>query len=126
SPASVVTTPAGVTFRIVLLPLSATKTLPELSTATPEGRLNRAALPVPSSLPSSYHPASFVTTPADVTSRIFLLSLSATKTFPALSTPTPQGRSNRAALPVPPPLPRFTASPASVVTTPAGVTFRIV
>ncbi len=34
---SVVTTPADVTFLIVPLPLSATKTLAALSTATPEG-----------------------------------------------------------------------------------------
>ena len=50
-PASVVTTPAGVILRIVLLPVSATYTLPALSTATPSGWANRAALPVPSALP---------------------------------------------------------------------------
>jgi len=36
-PASVVTTPSGVSFRIVLLPASATYTLPALSTATLDG-----------------------------------------------------------------------------------------
>ena len=47
-PAKVVTTPALVTFRIVWLSVSATKTLPAVSTATPLGVSNLAAEPVPS------------------------------------------------------------------------------
>ena len=46
-PAYVVTTPAAVTLRIVLLPASATKTLPDESTAVDQGWLKRAAVPVP-------------------------------------------------------------------------------
>src|ERR1019366_3318022 len=100
---------------MVLLPLSATNTLPALSTATPQGYLNRAALPVPSALPEvPARPASVVTTPAGVTFRIVQLTSSATNMLPAPSTATPVGKLSRAAL------------PASVVTTPAGVTFRIV
>jgi hypothetical protein len=45
-PAKVVTTPAGVTLRILWLLASATKTLPLASTATPVGPLNHAAVPV--------------------------------------------------------------------------------
>ena len=52
-PASVVTTPSGVIFRIVLLPQSATMGLPLPSIAMPRGFLNRAALPVPSVLPDA-------------------------------------------------------------------------
>src|ERR1035437_3983975 len=125
-PASVVTAPAEVTFRIVLLPESATKTLPTASTATPDGPLNCAELPVPSLMPGvPALPASVVTTPAEVTFRIVELPVSATKTLPALSTATPEGRLNRASLPVPSALPEFPALPASVVTIPAGVTSRI-
>ena len=50
-PASVVTTPAGVAFRIKWLSVSATKKLPALSTATSEGLKNLAPVPVPSVLP---------------------------------------------------------------------------
>ena len=50
-PAKVVTTPAGVIFRIVLLDESATNTLPDPSTATPAGLMNWAAVPVPSIVP---------------------------------------------------------------------------
>ena len=50
-PASVVTAPAAVILRIVLLPVSATYTLPAPSTATPNGRWKVAAVPVPSALP---------------------------------------------------------------------------
>ena len=76
-PAMVVTTPAGVTLRIVLLPVSATYTLPELSTARPPGWLKPAALPVPSVDPN-VPPASVVTTPAGVILRMLWLSESAT------------------------------------------------
>ena len=62
NPASVVTTPAGVTFRMVLLPMSDTYTLPALSTAAPNGMKKRARLPAPSVLPgpSSGAPAKVV------------------------------------------------------------------
>jgi len=50
-PAKVLTTPVGVILRIVWAKGSATKTLPEPSTPTPAGLKNRAALPVPSTLP---------------------------------------------------------------------------
>src|SRR5262245_40069127 len=43
-PASVVTTPAGLILRMVWLPMSATYTLSDESTATPEGKKNRAVL----------------------------------------------------------------------------------
>ena len=76
-PASVVTTPAAVIFRIVLERLSATYTVPSAPTATPSGLLNVAAAPVPSALPAAPEPASVVTTPAAVIFRI-LLAWSAT------------------------------------------------
>ena len=47
-PATVVTTPAGETFRMTELSRSATYTTPDRSTAMPEGSLKRAALPAPS------------------------------------------------------------------------------
>src|SRR6185436_16595932 len=69
-PATVVTTPAGVTLRIVELSASVTRRLPALSTATPVGRLKRASGPVPSALPDTNAvPAKVVTTPAGVTLR---------------------------------------------------------
>ena len=46
--------------------------------------------------------------------------------FPALSTAIPRGYQNRAALTGPSALPLRPATPASVVTIPVGVTFRIV
>ena len=55
-----------------------------------------------------------------------LLPESATKTLPAPSTATPLGQLKRAAAPVPSALPDEPAVPASVVTTPAGVIFRMV
>ena len=126
-PASVVTTAAVVILRIVLFDESATYTLPTLSTATPYGASKLAAAPVPSALPTTPSvPASVVTTPAGVTWRMASLSLSATYTFPALSTATPSGRSKLAAGPVASALPTTPAVPASVVTTPAGVILRIV
>ncbi len=64
--------------------------MPALSTATPSGDENRAALPVPSTLPlSPATPASVVTTAAGVILRIVWFEVSATYTLPALSTATP-------------------------------------
>ena len=77
-PASVVTTPAAVIFRIVLERLSATYTVPSAPTATPSGLLNVAAAPVPSARPATPEPASVVTTPAAVIFRILWLAISAT------------------------------------------------
>ena len=56
------TTPLGVTFRIVWLLLSATYTLPALSTAAPHGTRKHARLPGPSASPepSSGGPARVV------------------------------------------------------------------
>ena len=71
-PAKVLTSPAGVIFLIRLLVTSATYTLSLLSTATPEGPLKEAAVPVPSAEPvTPAVPAKVVTSPADV---IFLIS----------------------------------------------------
>jgi hypothetical protein len=90
-PASVVTTPPGVTLRMRLLPQSATITLPLLSTATPQGVMNEAPVPVPSANANDPFPASVVTTPPGVTLRMRLLRESATMTLPLLSTATPKG-----------------------------------
>src|SRR5438874_4808771 len=79
--ATVVTTPAGVTLRLVELSAPVTRTLPALSTATPVGRLKRASGPVPSALPETNAvPATVVTTPAGVTLRIEWLPSSAMNT----------------------------------------------
>jgi hypothetical protein len=72
-----------------LLSLSATMTLPLLSTATPEGELNVAPAPVPSANVFDPLPASVVTRPPRVTLRMRLLRSSATMTLPLLSTVTP-------------------------------------
>ena len=78
-PATVVTTPPAVILRIVWLPASQTKTLPEASTASPAGALKRAALPVASVAPViPALPARVVTTPAGVILRIVWLPVSAT------------------------------------------------
>ena len=59
-----VTTPAGVIFRMVSLLMSATKTLPLSSAATPQGLRNRALVPMPSLLPGwPASPAKVLTTP---------------------------------------------------------------
>src|ERR1035438_8539196 len=106
--------------------------LPAPSRPGQQGRLNRAALFVPSALPlTPAFPARVVTTqfvPTGVISRMVSLSPSATYTLPLVSTATPLGSLNRAALFVPSALPGLPAFPASVVTTqvvPTGVTFRI-
>src|SRR5678815_2822562 len=74
-PASVVTTAAGVILRIALLPASATKRLPDTSSATPVGLLKRAAEPVPLAEPAiGASPATVVTAAPDVIFRIVWLS----------------------------------------------------
>src|SRR5437588_2663178 len=81
NPANVVTTPAGVIFRIVALTQSATYTFPPRSVPIPAGLLNRAAEPVPSALPVLKKPgvpARVVTAPDGVILRIVLLNISLT------------------------------------------------
>src|SRR6478609_9888666 len=125
-PASVVTSPAGVILRITALSSSATYTLPALSTATPFGKLNRAALPEPSVLPKvSAWPARVVTVPSLVILRMVLLPVSATYRLPLLSQATLRGLLNDAAAPTPLLLPLTPNLPAKVVTTPAEVILRI-
>jgi hypothetical protein len=99
-------------------------TLPLLSTATPEGRLNEAPAPVPSANVADPLPASVVTTPPGATLRMRWLSQSATMTLPLLSTATPKGLLNEAPAPVPS-VNAYDPLPASVVTTPPGVTLRM-
>src|SRR5262245_45678269 len=69
-PATVVTTPCDVTFRIASLLRSATYTFPSPSGATAEGKSNRAEVFVPSAGP--YDPASpaSVETPTGITERV--------------------------------------------------------
>src|SRR5262249_56228198 len=76
-PARVVTTPAGLTTRILWLPKSATKTLSSASAATPFGNLNFAAAPAPSAKPI-WLPARVVTTPSAVILRMVWFPVSAT------------------------------------------------
>ena len=91
-------------------------------TATPTGAQNVAAVPVPSANAVLPLPASVVATPRGVTSRMRWLPKSATTITPDDGmTEIPVGAAKAAAAPVPsakvwPPL------PASVVTTPRGVT----
>src|SRR5436189_122318 len=81
---------------------------------------------LPSELPGlPASPASVVTTPPGVTFRIVWFDVSATYTFPFLSTVTPKGESNRADAPVPSAAPPCPALPASVLTSPAAVIFRM-
>src|SRR4051812_4347658 len=93
----------------------------------PLGKLNLATLPTPSALPEeNAAPANVVTTPPGMILRIVLLLESATYSVPVVSTVIPEGLANRAALPVPSTWPELPATPASVLTTPAGVIVRIV
>ena len=82
---------------------------------------------MPSALPDKPAvPASVVTTPVVVIFRTVWLLESATKTLPAPSTATPWGPLKWAPAPVPSALPDKPAVPASVVTTPVAVIFRMV
>ena len=120
-PASVVTSPDSDISRMRLLPVSATTMAPppEGMKAIPLGLLNVADDPCPSAKRvEPAPPASVVTTPRDVTSRIALLPVSDT----AMMSPppgtakyaTPCGPLNIAAVPAPSSKP--TSLPASVVT----------
>ncbi len=112
---------ATVNLRIRLPLVSATITLPPASTATPIMPPNKASAPVPSAKPNTL-PASVLTTPPGVTLRIRMLA--PTITLPLASTATPLGSENEAPLPTPLVDVRIPL-PASVVTTPPGVTLRI-
>src|SRR5438093_4371580 len=127
---TVLTSAAGVIFRIALFPVSHINRLLLLSIESPIGRKKRALEPAPSASPLAYaFPANVVTTPPWVTFRMMKLSLSTTNTLPWLSTAIPDGLSNNAALPTPSVAPETCARPASVVTTqfvPVCVILRIV
>ena len=99
-PASVMTVRLGWTRRILLLFWSATKTLPEVPTATPRGLLKSAAVPTPSVEPDEL-PASVMTLRLGKMRRILWLLRSATKTLPEVSTATPKGLLKSAAVPTP-------------------------
>src|SRR5580693_603155 len=89
---------------------------PPLATATPVGRLKRAAAPVSSVEPElPAVPATVVTTPAGVIILITSLFLSATNMFPLESTARPAGWLNDAADPVPLLLPSAPGVPARKV-----------
>ena len=91
--------------RIMLLPKSATNTVPDASTATPEGQAKSAAEPTPliepGVVPVVEPPASVVTVPLGEMARILLLTKSATSTVPDASTAMPRGRLKSAAEPTP-------------------------
>src|ERR1035438_8217569 len=126
-PATVVTAPPGVITRTVPLPESTSYSKPLVPIASALGEQNRGTPLVPSTLPvTPALPANVVTTPLLVAFRIVEFWESATYMLPVLSTATPDGPQNRAALFVPSALPYCGTLPASVVTTPALVTVRMV
>ena len=104
--------------------MSVTYSRPSLPIAMPAGLLNCAASPAPSAKPATPLPAKDVTTPLAVTFRIRSLLVSATYTVPSAATVTAHGLLNCAAVPVPLAKPAVPL-PASVVTSPAGLIFRI-
>ena len=121
-PASV--TPAEVTLRTASLPLSAMKTLPDGSTATPKGLFKRAPVAGPKSplKPAVPVPAIVVMMPLVATLRTTLESRSAMKTLPAASMAMPMGKFSCARV-AGPPSPELPARPlpAKRVRTPAAV-----
>ena len=93
-------------------------------TAIPCGELNVVAVPKLFSDEATPLPAKVVTAPSGVMRRNRLFVPSVTSTFPAGSIATDFGAKNAAAMPFP--LMNVpTPDPASVVTTPKGVTKRI-
>ena len=73
APASVLTTPPGVTARSLWFCVSATYTVPAApSTATPSGALKAAPAPAPSAKAAAPLPASVLVAPAGLTSRMRL------------------------------------------------------
>jgi hypothetical protein len=120
-PASVVTTPRGVTSRTRWFEMSATTMTPlDGITATPKTLQKLAAAPVPSAHVAAPLPASVVTTPSAVTSRIRLLFWSET-TITSLEgiTAMADGPKNFAFVPAPS-AKACVPSPASVLTEPPG------
>ena len=83
-------------------------------------------MPVPSAEPNTPEPANVVTTPAGVILRTSKLAHSVTYKLPAASIAMPSGQLNRASNGfVEFVLPETPEAPAKVVTTPAGVIFRM-
>src|SRR3954447_25144065 len=101
-----------------LLFASATKTLPDESTAMPEGPLNSADVPVALIMPAKPSPANVVTTPAGVILRMRLFAPSARYMLPELSKSKPLGPLNLALVPVASTQPLV--DPANVETTPVA------
>ena len=100
-PASFVTVPLGNTTRMTWLDVSHTYTVPEASTAMPDGPLNCAVLPTPSVDPAADLPANVVVLPMVSTLRIMLLAASATNATPPGPSAMPYGLLNEAAVPTP-------------------------
>lgn len=123
-PARVDVTPARVMMRIRLPALSLTARSPSENTAIPVGALNVAAVPTPFTDVAEPEPANVETTREGEIMRMRLLILSATAMLPSASAAIPNGRLKLAAVPTP--LANDGAPlPATVETTPSGVTKRI-
>ena len=105
--------------------MSATIRSPLASKAIPLGELNDAAAPVPSARPAVPEPAIVETVPADVILRTELLSV--TKALPRASVTIPDKALNPAVAAGPSVSVLFVAGsiPTNVVTSPAGVTLRM-
>ena len=123
-PASVVSMPAGDSWRIALLPVSETKTHPLLFAARPWGFFSLDTPGAPSMSPITPLPARVATVefPAHST-RTAQLPQSAIKIFPAPSSPSAAAPAKRA-LAAGPSINPLTPSPARSLTTPPGVTSR--
>ena len=116
------------TFRTRLLPVSAIKMFPDLSTATSSGKFSGAFIASILSItnPLLLVPAIVVMMPLTAdTFRILLLAVSAMKTFPNASTANPFGNLSDAVMAgTPSPLKAWEPSPATVVIKPVlTVTF---
>ena len=86
-----VAVPSGVTLRTELFPVSATSTLPSLSTKPPLGALNWALIPVPLAKPATPDPARLVTTTSLVIQWMILVSGSRLPVFARLQWNLGQG-----------------------------------
>src|SRR5689334_8297598 len=111
--------------RIVEFAESATYEVPELSSAIPWGQKNLALYPEPSALPIEGAPPMVLTEPP-VNFRIVPFPVSAMYSVPEVSLAIPPGSQKRAADAVPSIAPTPPGDPASKVTAPADVIFRIV
>ncbi len=114
-PANVVTTPCELIRRMQWLSVSATNTLPTLSTTSPAGDEKAAAVPVALVKPAVPFPANVVTTPAVLTVQMRWLPVSARYKVLAWSMARPVGRRNCAVLGPPSALPSIPV-PANVLT----------